>query len=182
MTEEKNSEFGIRIPHKFDDMTGTERGLHINEALVAGTAEHEVEALLGFDERTIDEDLQVGQYLTHDRVGLYLLEGETSIAPDGTVQLLDDAFGESGESLGLVHRVAARKGDVALRLRQTVEDLIDRYRLARREGPCLGIMTSGTGMSASGTIDAGAPTRTIDSSIDHYPHQLNIHCCNNFLR
>ena len=143
-------------------MSGTERGLHIDKTLVAGAAEHEVQILLGLDKRTIDQHLQIRQHLTHDRVGRDLLESETGIAPDGAMQLLDDAFGKNRKSLGLIHRVAPREGDVALRLRQAVEDFIDRHRLARREGPCLGIMASGTGMSASGTIDTGAPTGTID--------------------
>ena len=128
--ERSFSELRIWVPLKFDDVASSERGGDIDKALVAGATEHQVEASLRLNERTIDKDLQIGKHLTHDGVGQNLLEGEAGVAPDGAMQFVDNALGKSRESLGLIHRVAAREGDVALSGCQTFEDLIDQDRFS----------------------------------------------------
>ena len=91
-----------------------ERGLHVDDALVAGAAEMEGLVAFGLDEGAVDQHVDKFEEGTLTGITQQLFEGEAGIAPDVLVGARLDGPCQFGEALGLVHRVAASEGDVGI--------------------------------------------------------------------
>ena len=156
---------GIAAPE--NHMTGLERAWHIDKALVGRAAEKEVGIALRFNKRAVDKDVNE---LKQSPLGRHIkksLEGIARVAPYILGRAGADSPCQPGKALGLLHRIAAREGDTGgkrIRLDNSQQFLNSRLPTAVR-CPRLRIVATGAMVSAACAIDAGAETRTINSSV-----------------
>ena len=98
----------------------------------------------------------------HSLVRKNLFISETGIAPDGLAGFFLYSAGKFGETLDLVHRIPSREGHIAeLVVLDDSENLLDRHFPTPGKVPGLGIVTTGTMVCTSRTIDRCAKPRPV---------------------
>lgn len=86
-----------------------ERGLNVDEALVAAAAEKEVGVVEFLHKFAVYKHVEVFEKVAHLFVPENLLVGEAGVTPNGLVGLLLNHLGKFGKRCGLIKRVAARE-------------------------------------------------------------------------
>ena len=127
-------------------------------------------------ERTIDEGIYIRKDLAHTRVRLDLLVCESGIAPDVLACLLLDAACEFGKGFDLIERVTAGEGHVReLVGLDDLEKFINGHFPTALEIPGLRVMTAGTMVGTSRTINGCAEARPIGHRLFQYVQYPYLH-------
>ena len=152
-----------------DGMAEAEGGRDVDDALVGGAAEDEVGVAEGLYEGSVDEHIDALKEPALPRMGEDALECQSGVAPDGLAAARPDGVGESGEGLGLEHGVAACEGHVGERVGEQLPcQLVHGHDGAAEDVPRLGVMASRAVVGASGAVDGGAHSGSVDHRVVHH--------------
>ena len=118
------------------------------------------------DEGAVDKHVNQFEQGALAGVVQQLLEGEAGVAPDGLLRALADGTSQLGKSLGLVHGVAAAKGNVSVRVGlDDAHNLVGGHGLAAAEVPGLRVMAALTMVTAARAVDRRAEPRAVDHRV-----------------
>ena len=126
----------------------------MDDPLVGAAAEMKIWITERLDERAVHQGINIWKYLLETFISKDFLICKTGIAPYILAGLFLYAASQFRESLHLIERVSAGKGDIGELIGlYHFKYLIDRDFPTSLEIPGLGIVTAGTMMGASRTID-----------------------------
>ena len=93
-------------------------------------------------------------------------EPVSGIAPDGFEAVVTDSGSKFRKPLCLHHGVAAREGDIGeLVVHDLSEQFVGGHPVAMVDVPRLWVVAAGAGIVATGTIDGGPKSRTVNHCI-----------------
>ena len=137
---------GVLIDFFAYDVSLSQGGGNVDEALVAGAAELQCEVALLVNELAVDEYIDIAEQLVHSRVaqGLQFLERIARVAPDVQTARMHGLC-EAGERRGLGEGLAPRERDTTEQrvLVKGGEDVLGRGELAARIALRLGVLATG---------------------------------------
>ena len=149
-----------------DGPTGMKRGGNVQDALVAGAAETQRFIAFGLDKRAVYQHVNLLKKCPLARVVHQRFERKARIAPDILVCPCLDSACQLGKSFRLIHRIAARKGDIGIGVGlDDAHNVVGRHAVSALKVPRLGIVTARTLVTAACTVDGGPEARTVNHRV-----------------
>lgn len=138
-----------------------------DKSLIIRATESDMKIASAFDERSVDENIDIVEQRTHIVVATDFLVGESGVAPDVEPALLY-GLRQKNKLLALHERVAAAEGNIEAFGVYFGQNLGYRHFTSGHGIVALRIMTAGAVVGASGKIDGGAQSGAVYGSAANY--------------